>query len=131
MTTTTTTTKITTTTSQMKKQFGPEKVKNAVLSVTAAVFAITFAAVSGGNDSIDEQQVETTAVTSLFPAQPSVIPITDPQAQAQSDPAPPSMAFSASTNQITPAAPATQTTQPTVTRRQVVIPFPRARTRAS
>lgn len=115
----------------MKKQFGPEKVKNAVLSVTAAVFAITFAAVSGGNDSIDEQQIETTAVTSLFPAQPSVIPITDLQAQAQPDPAPLSMAFSASTNQINPAAPATQTTQPTVTRRQVVIPFPRARTRAS
>jgi hypothetical protein len=110
MTTTMITSEATTMTNRAKR-FGPDRVRNAVFTVTAAAFALAFAAVSGGGDS-------TTELGELAVVDSSAVLATAPQAII---PAIPSSA--ATVVQVEP-------NQPTV-RRQVVVPFPRARTRAS
>ncbi len=94
------------------KRFGPDRVRNAVFTVTAAAFALAFAAVSGsGGDSTTE---------------PGELAVVDSSAALAVAPQAINPANQPTTSTVIQVEP----NQPTV-RRQVVVPFPRARTRAS
>lgn len=98
-----------------------------MFTFTAAVFALAFAAVSGGNDASTEEQADLPfADSSQFegPVEPVVL-TSDAKAstvpmQSGSSTAP------SSTIKVIQVQP-----KPPAVRRQVVVPFPRARSRAS
>lgn len=98
-----------------------------MFTFTAAAFALAFAAVSGGNNASTEEQVNLPISNSsqvVVPLESVVLtngakPTTVPMQSVSSAP-------SSGTVKVIQVQP-----KPPAVRRQVVVPFPRARTRAS
>ena len=125
--TTTTTTVNTTMTSRAKQRFGPERVRNAVFAFTAGAFALAFAAVSGGNDASTEAVIDLPLAShSQVVAPVEAVVLTNSSAPIAVTSQSIGSTSSSGTVKVIQLEP-----KPPAARRQVVVPFPRARSRAS
>jgi len=118
---------ITTMTSRTKQRFGPDRVRNAVFTFTAAAFALAFAAVSGGNDAAIDESIG----LSLASNSQVVVPVESIVLTNSVNPtAVPSQSINSAPSSGTVKVIQVQPNPPAV-RQQVVVPFPRSRSRAS